>query len=237
MTSQSPEPNVPPATGMLHPKPQCHRPHQPTRMRRLFPSWRCGVSCAGGQVLQLADSRHVQTRSRRPHPHPTGNLFHIRHPGNTDLGRRPGICRPNHLQAWSVHHRISAAYNPHSNCRAEIAVKSTKRLIVRTERNTDGQLPPGLASISQWPEPGHRHVTCSMHLRESHQGPPPRHPPPIPPTPRLVRPPGPPGTSLVKAPSHWPCQMGRTFPTPISTSLRRRGYDTKSNRPPPDEVG
>ena len=33
------------------------------------------------------------------------------------------------LKSWSVHHRISSAYNPHGNCRAEVAVKSIKRLI------------------------------------------------------------------------------------------------------------
>ena len=33
------------------------------------------------------------------------------------------------LATWGVHHRISTAYNPHANCRAEVAVKTTKRLI------------------------------------------------------------------------------------------------------------
>ena len=33
------------------------------------------------------------------------------------------------LIAWSVHHRVASAYNPHGNCRAEVAVKSIKRLI------------------------------------------------------------------------------------------------------------
>merc|ERR1711891_103956 len=33
------------------------------------------------------------------------------------------------LKAWGVRHRLSAAYNPHSNCRAELAVKTGKRLL------------------------------------------------------------------------------------------------------------
>ena len=33
------------------------------------------------------------------------------------------------LQAWGVHHRTSAAYNPHANNRAETAVKTVKRMI------------------------------------------------------------------------------------------------------------
>ena len=35
------------------------------------------------------------------------------------------------LQSWGVkHHRVSSAYNPHSNLRAETAVKSGKRLLL-----------------------------------------------------------------------------------------------------------
>ena len=33
------------------------------------------------------------------------------------------------LKTWGVRHRISTAYNPHANLRAETAVKSMKRLI------------------------------------------------------------------------------------------------------------
>jgi hypothetical protein len=33
------------------------------------------------------------------------------------------------LKIWGVHHRISSAYHPHTNCRAKVAVKTMKRLI------------------------------------------------------------------------------------------------------------
>ena len=33
------------------------------------------------------------------------------------------------LDDWKVGHRISSAYNPHANLRAESAVKSMKRMI------------------------------------------------------------------------------------------------------------
>ena len=33
------------------------------------------------------------------------------------------------LKAWGVRHRLSSSYNPHSNCRAELAVKVGKKLL------------------------------------------------------------------------------------------------------------
>ena len=35
----------------------------------------------------------------------------------------------NFLKTWQVHHRLSSVAFPHSNCRAEIAVKQVKRII------------------------------------------------------------------------------------------------------------
>jgi hypothetical protein len=37
----------------------------------------------------------------------------------------------NFLKTWGVEHRVSSAYNPHSNLRAETAVKSMKRLVAK----------------------------------------------------------------------------------------------------------
>ena len=34
------------------------------------------------------------------------------------------------LSTWKVKHRVSTAYNPHANLRAETAVKSMKRMIM-----------------------------------------------------------------------------------------------------------
>ena len=33
------------------------------------------------------------------------------------------------LKAWGIRHRLSSAYNPHSNCRAELAVKTGKKMM------------------------------------------------------------------------------------------------------------
>jgi hypothetical protein len=33
------------------------------------------------------------------------------------------------LKAWGIHHRLSSAYNPHSNCRAELAAKVGKKVL------------------------------------------------------------------------------------------------------------
>jgi hypothetical protein len=45
----------------------------------------------------------------------------------------------NFLQRWGLKHRLSSAYNPHSNSRAELAVKSGKR-ILRDNMNNRGGL-------------------------------------------------------------------------------------------------
>lgn len=61
----------------------------------------------------------------------------------------------NFLKTWQVHHRLSSVAFPHSNCRAEIAVKQVKRII------TDNCSPSG---------------SIQHHLQ--HTGPPPTEQPP-----------------------------------------------------------
>ena len=40
------------------------------------------------------------------------------------------------LLDWGVHHRISSAYYPHSNCRAELGVKTVKRILMDNTDNS-----------------------------------------------------------------------------------------------------
>ena len=35
----------------------------------------------------------------------------------------------NFFKVWGINHRLSSANNPHSNCRAEVSVKSMKHLL------------------------------------------------------------------------------------------------------------
>ena len=46
------------------------------------------------------------------------------------------------LKEWGVHHRLSSVAFPHSNCRAEIGVKSVKRII------TDNTTPNGSLALT-----------------------------------------------------------------------------------------
>ena len=39
------------------------------------------------------------------------------------------------LESWGVHHRLSSVANPHANCRAEVAVKSVKRMMMDNTAN------------------------------------------------------------------------------------------------------
>ena len=43
---------------------------------------------------------------------------------------------PQFLADWQVQHRVSTAYNPHANLRAETSVKSMKRLIMDNVGNS-----------------------------------------------------------------------------------------------------
>ena len=56
-------------------------------------------------------------------------------------GWRSGIHRQRDqfLQDWGIHHRLSSVAFPHSNCRAEIAVKTVKCLITNNTKS-DGNL-------------------------------------------------------------------------------------------------
>ena len=55
------------------------------------------------------------------------------------------------LQAWGIHHRLSSVAFPHSNCRAEIGVKTIKRLIAgNTKANGSLDCGPFQRAILQY---------------------------------------------------------------------------------------
>ncbi len=61
------------------------------------------------------------------------------------------------LKTWGIHHRLSSVAYPHSNCRAEVGVKTVKRLITNNT-GPNGTLDNGTLD------------TCGMHLRTPDQG-------------------------------------------------------------------
>lgn len=80
------------------------------------------------------------------------------------------------LSAWGVHHRIATAYNPHAICRAEVAVKTTKRLIA-------GNTGPGGTLLNSFYKALLQYQNCPspdtgpMPLRQIYAGPVSRKPP------------------------------------------------------------
>ena len=63
----------------------------PAHLCRFFPPRGCHLSRFGGQVLELARGHHFQRWSNGPHPDTPRNFRHLRNPGLTHLGWRPGI--------------------------------------------------------------------------------------------------------------------------------------------------
>ena len=48
------------------------------------------------------------------------------------------------LKSWGVHHRLTSVANPHGNCRAEVAVKTVKRMLM------DNTGPTGSLDVDQF---------------------------------------------------------------------------------------
>ncbi len=130
------------------------------------------------------------------------------------------------LKSWSVHHRIASAYYPHGNCRAEVAVKSTKRLIAgktgpggklaqeepsttpSTEPSCNTGTPPAPAQACLRPtaSSGNPPATCSPASQKYTA---------------LTRTGLTASSSLERALSNpWTSTLGRTLPRPVPPSLR-----------------
>ena len=104
---------------------------------RLLLLWRSQLSCHRGQVLGLAllcvNSRERHLHSSRSY----GNFFGIAEELSSDGGPEfTAALTQQFLRDWGVAHRLSSVAYPHSNTRAEIGVKSAKRV---TMENTGTQ--------------------------------------------------------------------------------------------------
>ena len=101
-------------------------------MRRLLHLQRCELSRCSRWILKLAYYQALQRWSHGPNQLPTPYLCHIRHPRWVSHRRGPEFIATStqeFLKTWRIHHRLSSVAYPHSNCRAEVGVKTVKRLI------------------------------------------------------------------------------------------------------------
>ena len=143
------------------------------------------------------------------------------------------------LKDWNVRHRISSAYHPHANCRAEVDVKSMKRLIA-------GNTGPGGTLTDSFhkamltyrnnpdPETKSSPAMCvfGRPTRDLLPGNPTKYVPP----PHLDRHAKPQRESTVETIHSRKGQMGRAHSRPHATEGRRRpsGYKTRLDATQPD---
>ena len=76
------------------------------------------------------------------------------------------------LASWDVHRRLPSVAYPHSNCRAEIGVKTIKRLIadntdLNGDLNTDA-LQRSMLQCRNTPGGGYQTVPCDVHILTSY---------------------------------------------------------------------
>ena len=145
------------------------------------------------------------------------------------------------LKDWNVHHRISSAYHPHANCRAEVGVKSMKRLIAGNT-GPGGTLahrlvPQSHANLPEQPGPRDQIIPSNVRVWTTHPRSPPRQPNPVHAPPHLERHAKPQRESTVETIHSRKGQMGRAHSRTHATESRRRCQDTKPDWTPPNQMG
>ena len=140
------------------------------------------------------------------------------------------------LKDWNVHHRISSAYHPHANCRAEVGVKSTKRLIA-------GNTGPGgtltdsfhkaMPTYLNNPDPETKLSPAMCVFGRPTRDLLPGNPAP----PHLERHAKPQRESTVETIHSRKGQMGRAHSRTHATEGRRHCQDTKPDWMPPNQMG
>ena len=102
------------------------------------------IRCDCGQILFMANCAQVRIWSRRP-KQATFVTFGIPEELTSDGGPQFTAGKTQEfLKLWGVHHRLTSVANLHGNCRAEVAVKTVKRMLM------DNTGPTGSLDVDQF---------------------------------------------------------------------------------------
>ena len=124
---------MPPATITPRPNLPCHQRHRPTLS---IPPCTCVQTTSTTEGSRIS-CWWIGTQTDRSSPDPrieqmvSVESYEILSPPMASQMAAQSLPRtpPRISYPHGVFHRMSSAYNPHANCRAETAVKTTKRLI------------------------------------------------------------------------------------------------------------
>ena len=137
-------------------------------VRRLFRLWRPTLSGCWGSSVRLGwylynHVRHDPSRRSWSYCMTSHPLPHIRRTRGTFQWPSSQHCW---LQTspWGVCRRISSAYFPQSNRRAEVAVKTAKRIPMSNRVPREWQPAPRNAPTSQYSRPGLQHISSGSSI-------------------------------------------------------------------------